>query len=183
MVPVTQMPPNSAEPMLAKPCATSSQLERWLRPVMPSATTAESSDSIAPSKAKATASGSTAIIFSSDSGGSCGSGSVRGNSPNWLPMVATGRCKSADAIVTTPTAIRMPGHVGRMRRMATISTTVASEAARARVLKVGNACASVDSLCHSAPLSPPGRSRPSRSRTWLTKMMMAMPVVKPTVTG
>ncbi len=44
IVPVTQMPPNSAEPMLAKPCATSSQLERCRRPVMPSATTADSSD-------------------------------------------------------------------------------------------------------------------------------------------
>ena len=42
MVPVTLMPPNSAEPILAMPCATSSMLERCLRPVMPSATLAES---------------------------------------------------------------------------------------------------------------------------------------------
>ena len=53
IVPVTQMPPNRAEPILATPWATSSQLERWRRPVMPSATTAESSDSMAPSSAKA----------------------------------------------------------------------------------------------------------------------------------
>ena len=66
MVPVTQMPPNSAEPILAKPCATSSQLERCRRPVMPSATTADSRDSMAPSSANAIASGSTARTFSSE---------------------------------------------------------------------------------------------------------------------
>ncbi len=41
MVPVTQIPPNSAEPILAMPCATSSQFDRCRRPVMPSATTAD----------------------------------------------------------------------------------------------------------------------------------------------
>ena len=81
IVPVTQMPPNSAEPILAKPCATSSQFERWRRPVMPSATTAESSDSIAPSSAKAIASGSTACAFSRLNGGSAGNGRVRGMPP------------------------------------------------------------------------------------------------------
>src|SRR6185437_6018690 len=38
MVPVTLMPPNSADAMLAMPCATNSMLERCLRPVMVSAT-------------------------------------------------------------------------------------------------------------------------------------------------
>ncbi len=41
IVPVTQNPPNSAEPRLAAPCATSSQFERCRRPVMPSATLAQ----------------------------------------------------------------------------------------------------------------------------------------------
>ena len=41
IVPVAQMPPNSAEAIFATPWATSSQLERWRRPVMPSATTAK----------------------------------------------------------------------------------------------------------------------------------------------
>ena len=59
-VPVTQMPPNSPDAILAIPCPTSSQLERWRRPVMLSATTAESSDSIAPSSANEIALGSTA---------------------------------------------------------------------------------------------------------------------------
>ena len=51
--------------ILPTPCATSSLLERWRRPDMPSATTAESRDSIAPRMAIAIASGSTARIFSS----------------------------------------------------------------------------------------------------------------------
>ena len=81
---VAQMPPNRAEPILATPWATSSQLERWRRPVMPSATTAESSDSMAPSSAKATASGSTARTFSSETVGSCGEGSIEGMPPKRL---------------------------------------------------------------------------------------------------
>ncbi len=90
MVPVTQMPPNSAEPILATPCATSSQFERCRRPVMPSATTAESSDSIAPSSAKAIASGSTACSLPRLTAGSAGSGSRRGMPPKRVPMVSTG---------------------------------------------------------------------------------------------
>ena len=46
IAPVAGMPPNSGDTMLATPCATSSMLERCLPPIMPSATTAESSDSI-----------------------------------------------------------------------------------------------------------------------------------------
>src|SRR5258708_2387314 len=74
MVPVTQMPPNKADPILAKPCATSSQLERCLRPVMPSATTADNSDSIAPNSANEIASGNTALAFSNEKAGHTGPG-------------------------------------------------------------------------------------------------------------
>src|SRR6266513_335476 len=47
IAPVAGIPPNNGEAMLAMPCATSSMLERWRPPIMPSATTADSSDSIA----------------------------------------------------------------------------------------------------------------------------------------
>ena len=47
MVPVTQKPPNRPEPILAMPCATSSQLDRCRRPVMASATTADPHDLVA----------------------------------------------------------------------------------------------------------------------------------------
>jgi len=70
MVPVTGIPPNRIEPILAVPCATSSQFERCLRPDMPSATTAESNDSIAPRSAMAAASGRTACALAKLNGGS-----------------------------------------------------------------------------------------------------------------
>ena len=57
MVPVTHIRRRKHQPILATPWATSSQLDRCLRPVMPSATTAESRLSIAPSRAIANASG------------------------------------------------------------------------------------------------------------------------------
>ena len=51
MAPVAGIPPNSGEAMFAMPWATSSMLERWRPPIMPCATTAENSDSIAASNA------------------------------------------------------------------------------------------------------------------------------------
>jgi hypothetical protein len=61
MVPVTQKPPKMAEPTFATPCATSSAFDRCCAPVIPSATTAERSDSIAPSSVKEIAQGSAAV--------------------------------------------------------------------------------------------------------------------------
>ena len=55
MAPVAGSPPKNGQTMLATPCATSSVLLSWRSPVKPSATTAESSDSMAPSTAIAVA--------------------------------------------------------------------------------------------------------------------------------
>ena len=55
MAPVAGMPPKMGVRMFAIPCAISSVLDRCLPPIMPSATTAESSDSIPPSRAMARA--------------------------------------------------------------------------------------------------------------------------------
>ena len=91
IVPVTQMPPNSAEAILATPCATSSQFERWRRPVMPSATTADSrirSRRAARRRARPAARPET---FASENGGRCGAGRSRGMPPKRVPMVSTGR--------------------------------------------------------------------------------------------
>lgn len=51
MPPVAAMPLNNDEAMFATPCATNSILDRCRPPIMPSATTADSSDSIAPRSA------------------------------------------------------------------------------------------------------------------------------------
>ena len=55
MAPVAAKPPNSGAMMLAAPWPMSSWFESWRAPVMPSATTAVSSDSMAPNKAMAKA--------------------------------------------------------------------------------------------------------------------------------
>ena len=116
MVPVTQMPPNSAEPMLATPCATSSQFERWRRPVMPSATTADSSDSMAPSSAKATASGSTAMHLVELN---AGSGGQRQRARDAAEARADGLHRQADSTAPRPSRRRprsaCPASVGRKR--------------------------------------------------------------------
>ena len=99
---------------------------------MPSATTADSRDSMAPRSAKATASGSTAMIFSNDSTGSAGICNMRGISPKRVPMVSTGRCSSVAASDATTIAISMPGHDGRSffnpSMMPSVTTAIAMAA-------------------------------------------------------
>jgi hypothetical protein len=51
MAPVAGMPPKQIEAMLAAPWAQSSRLDLCRPPIMPSATTAQSSDSIAANSA------------------------------------------------------------------------------------------------------------------------------------
>ena len=183
MVPVTGMPPNTAEPILAKPCATSSQLERWRRPVMPSATTADSSDSIEPSSAKAAASGSTASTLSAEKSGSAGQGSVRGMPPKREPIVSTGSDSRKAASEATTMATSMPGQLGRKRFSPATTRMVRRATPAAAGVKVPATAASASSLGTRSPGSGPDSVSPNRSRSWLAAMMTAMPAVKPTVTG
>jgi len=183
MVPVTQMPPNSAEPILAKPCATSSQLERWRRPVMPSATTADNSDSMAPSSANAIASGNTASTFATENVGNAGKGNSRGMPPQRVPMVSTGMLKAQVTMAAMTTAIRMPGQVGRNRFNPMMIRIYSAASTIADTLAVGTPCASAISFGSSSPGSLAVKVIPNRSLSWLAKMITAMPAVKPTVTG
>ena len=183
MVPVTVIPPNRPEATLATPWATSSQLERWRRPVMLSATTADSSDSIAPNSANASASGSIVTRKSSETCGSDGSGKVRGMPPNLEPIVSTGNCSSTAAPDANTTAISMPGQWGRHRRTAAITAMLKADSAMAAKLAVGNAAPSTSSFGSSSPGSLPASVRPSRSWIWLARMVTAIPAVNPTVTG
>ena len=183
MVPVTQIPPNSGEAMFATPCATSSQFDRWRRPLMLSATTADSRLSMAPSSAKATASGRTASALSAEKAGSSGSGRELGMPPNRVPIVSTGSPRTQLATAAAPTAISSAGQCGRARRTARISPTVIRVTAAAAGLIVGSASESAISLGTMAPGSLPSRVRPSNSLSWLAKMMTAIPAVNPMVTG
>ena len=67
MAPVAAKPPKKGATTLPMPCAISSASGSCLRPVMPSATTAESSDSIAPSMAIAKAAGSSSRTSANES--------------------------------------------------------------------------------------------------------------------
>ena len=68
------MPPNRAEAALPTPWATNSILELCRAPIISSATTADSSDSMAASTAMVKASGSTAATVSYDMAGRVSSG-------------------------------------------------------------------------------------------------------------
>ncbi len=105
MVPVTQMPPKNDDATLATPWATSSQLERCLRPVMPSATTADNKDSMDPSRANESAAGSTACALANVNSGRAGIGMPDGMPPNRVPIVSTGKW-------STPTS-PADSHLGR----------------------------------------------------------------------
>ncbi len=183
IVPVTQIPPNSADPMLATPCATSSQFDRCRRPVMLSATTAESRLSIPPSNANDSAAGNTAAIFASERSGSAGIGSARGIPPNRDPIVSTGNPASAAATVVSATAIRKPGQCGRSLRSTRMIPIVPAATPTAAVLTLGRAPASAVSLATIGPGSGPASVSPSRSLSWLARMITAIPEVNPTVTG
>ena len=89
MAPVAAKPPNSGAMMLAAPWPMSSWFESWRAPVMPSATTAVSSDSMAPNKAMAKAGPTSCSRSEREIAGHEKPGSARGMPPNALPMVAT----------------------------------------------------------------------------------------------
>jgi hypothetical protein len=77
----------------------------------------------------------------------------------------------------------MPGHDGFRRFSPTIVPMVSAAMPTAAGLTVPAAAPSAVSLSISSPGSLPASDRPNNSPSWLAKMMTAMPVVKPTVTG
>jgi hypothetical protein len=116
MAPVAGRPPNSADAVLATPCATSSALERWRPPVMPSATTADSSDSTPAEEGDGQR-------RRQQLGGALERNVGKSNCGSAAGMLAEGRAdgrhRQSDrqrASEPATTAIRKPGHCGRQRR-------------------------------------------------------------------
>ena len=74
MAPVAGMPPKNGTTILATPCAISSVFELWRSPMTPSATIADSNDSIAPNMAMVNATGSSCctVTIRSVPASSCG---------------------------------------------------------------------------------------------------------------
>ena len=183
MVPVTQKPPKSAAPMFATPCATSSMFDRCCVPDMPSATIADKSDSIAPSRVKLKAQGSAARTASSEISGRAGAGRSRGRPPKRDWIVSTGSCSSVAASVIVAMPRSRLGRRGAKRLSASISATVESATPTAVGLIVSRAAQSAESFSRIGPGSPPASVSPAISLIWLAKMITPMPEVKPTVTG
>ncbi len=157
IVPVTQMPPNRAEAMLARPWATSSMLERCLRPVMPSATLADSRLSTPPSRVKDAAEGSTLSSSARSTCGSRGVGRVWGMPPKRVPIVSIGSRSRAASTEAATTAISMAGQFGRARRRPKIRAAEPAPNARLAGLIVPIARPRTRSLGKKAPGSAPAR--------------------------
>ena len=182
IAPVAGIPPEIGEAMLAIPCATSSMLERWRPPIMPSATTAESSDSIAPSSAMVNAGAARVVSIGSVTWGSVGRGSPASITPKRLPIVSTGRCSRRTSTVVTIKATNGPGTRRAILGHTRMITKVATATSSAQGLRVSKARAYASHLVRNGA-GTALISRPSRSRTWLEKMISAMPLVNPMVTG
>lgn len=89
MAPVTGMPPKSGTVILAKPWPISSVFELVREPVTPSATVAESRDSIAPNIAMVNADGSSKLTDAMLNPIACGAGSEPSIEPKRSPIVCT----------------------------------------------------------------------------------------------
>ena len=72
--------------MFATPCATSSMLERCRPPIIPSATTAERSDSMPASSAIVKAGPMSAVIFAREMSGRDGTGTDPEDGPEFLDV-------------------------------------------------------------------------------------------------
>ena len=168
--------------MFATPCATSSILERCRPPIMPSATTAESSDSIAPSSAMVNAGPMRAGSWWSVRGGRRGAGSAALIAPKRLPIVSTGKCSSWTSAVVTISATKGLGMRSSRRGQATMMASAMTEITVAQGL-IESKCA--PNACHFStnPAGTVPMRSPRKSLTWLEKMMSAIPLVNPIVTG
>src|SRR6266566_3001093 len=182
IAPVAGIPPNRGDAMFATPWATSSMLERWRPPIIPSATTAESNDSIAPSSAIVNAGAASELMMAIERWGMVGRARPAWISPNRAPIVSTGRCSSWASAVVTISATNGPGMraeiLGHTRMIANAATATTS----AHGFTVSKAWTYASHLGRNAE-GTDCISRPSRSRIWLEKMISAMPLVNPIVTG
>ncbi len=83
--------------------------ERCRPPIMPSETTADSSDSMAPSRAIVIAGCTSSRSVSHETRGTWGEGIAAWISPNRLPIVSTGRSASRTTSVVTTSATKGDG--------------------------------------------------------------------------
>ena len=114
MAPVTGMPPKNGTTTFATPWPISSVLQSVFDPVAPSATVADSSDSMAPSIAMVNADGRRALMVAMLMSMECGDGIVPDRLWKRSPIVSTPSspqysCMAHTAAVTTIMASSAPG--------------------------------------------------------------------------
>ena len=149
---------------------------------MPSATTAESRDSMPPSRARAMAEGRISGRRARSNFGKAGEGRLSGIPPNFVPIVSTGRSKPQTASPARITPARRKGKVGATLRMASIKPRQATDRPMAAGLALARASQSAASLGKTEAGSAL-RASPNRSLNSPEKMMMAMAAVNPVSTG
>ena len=180
--PVAGRPPKIGDATLATPCAMSSTFGLCLSPLIRSATTADISDSIAPSMATVMAGRTKSGIRWGSNRGMAGIGRPEGMPPKREPMVSTARPSATTASVPPPSAITVPGIFGKRRRSTTIVSKAVTDSTVAGADSVP-ACAAKATIRgqNSAGMAP--ISRPKKSLICVLAMSTAMPFVKPMTTG
>ena len=195
MVPVAGMPPKKGVTKLAMPCAISSWFGLWRAPIMPSATRAHSSDSMAPRKASVRVGTRRNRAVSHEKAGHCSDGSVDGMPPKRLPMVSTGRPQTATSTVVSSSTTTEPGTSTRRRATADLCAMRGNQACHAMmVARLADAIATavqftVPTAANSTTVIPKklagmaGVTSPRKSRTCDSAINTAMPLVKPITTA
>ncbi len=183
MAPVAGMPPNSGEAMLATPCATSSMLERCRPPIIPSATTADSSDSIAAEQRDGEGrADQLRDLRQRDDAVVAGVRERRVDRPETAADRLDRQVEQRTTAVVTISATNGPGMRWLTRGQKTMIASASRADATADGLTVDDAGANAPHLARNSAGTAPMR-RPRRSLTWLEKMITAMPLVKPVTTG
>ena len=128
------------------------------------------------------AEGSSSIALAILNSGIDGMGRAAGSSPNREAIVSTGSEAATANIDPATTPMTRLGDRGANLRRATINTNAIMATPTAKGLLAGNAFASTMIF----GMNSAGRlamSRPRKSFNWLAAMMIAMPTVKPLITG
>jgi hypothetical protein len=176
------MPPTIALAMFATPWPISSTLDRCRAPIIPSETTAESNDSIPPSIAMVNAGPTSPRTCAQLRSGSVGTGIDALITPKRLPIVSTSSPPSCTTSVVTMSATNGLGTfvVTRGQRSTIASPSSATSAATGSAVPIASPYAPHFST-NSAGTVP--IVRPRKSLTCDEKMMSAIPLVKPMITG
>lgn len=150
--------------------------------IMRSATMADNRDSTPARNAIMRAEGNNSTTLSKPKSGIEGQGSVLGRSPKRDWIVSTGRSATATMADVHATATIRPGNLGAARRNRTMRI-IALRPIRAEAPETVERAAQRISIVAKNSAGTSDTDSPKRSLIWLVAMMIAMPMVKPLMTG